>query len=110
MKYKIVHGDDEDELTVKVNEAMQEGWVAQGGVMVLVNTFSKGSYPHDHHGGETAVLEPYSDEWHQAMVKRTTFSFSSEMTEADKQEAKTAIEEAALEKAKTSRIDPDPGW
>lgn len=110
MEYKIVHGDDEDELTERVNEACKEGWVTQGGVAVLINTFAKASYPHNHHGGETEVWEPYSAEWHQAMIKRTTFSFSDELTEADKQEARTAIEEAALEIAKTSRIDPELGW
>ena len=70
MKYKIVHGDDEDQLTKRVNEAIQEGWMPQGGVAVLVNTFSKA---HTTYGsgelGLIEVWEPYSDEWHQAMVK-----------------------------------------
>ena len=59
MKYKIVHGDDEDELTERVNEAIKEGWIAQGGVAVLINTFDYG----------TDTIRPYSDEWHQAMIK-----------------------------------------
>ena len=94
MQYKIVHGDDEDELTEKVNEACQEGWVTQGGVAVLINTFSKASYPHDHHGGETEVWEPYSDKWHQAMIK---------MDPPDKKPSFIPVVDG-------KEIDPELGW
>lgn len=65
MEYKIVHGDDEDQLTERVNATMQDGWVPIGGVAVLINTFSKTSKLE----GATEAWEPWSDEWHQAMVK-----------------------------------------
>ena len=66
MKYKLVHGEDEDELTERVNAAIQEGWAPQGGVIALINTFSKNHYPY--RGGEIEVWEPHIDEWHQSMV------------------------------------------
>ncbi len=70
MKYKIVHGDDEDQLTKQVNEAIGEGWVPQGGVVVLINTFSKAYLTIE--GSQIDVWEPYYNEWHQAMVKPST--------------------------------------
>ncbi len=104
MEYQIVHGEDEDQLTAKVNEAIQNGWAPQGGVSVLINTFSKGHFGDD---GTIEVWAPWSAEWHQAMIKHAGFST---LTDQDQQEAREALEKAILtrrevEKALDKELD-----